>query len=98
MSLKMISGFCPLRGANIIDFIEKPECVSYISVVLCIINYILINSINKNYFDIPDFILSLIKNNIAVKTYHLNGYWFDVGHPRNLQLLTSQIMEDKNVI
>jgi len=62
------------------EYIEKPEHTFDISMGIYVLNRSVTDEIPYNErFDLPDLMRSLIKKNMSVKGYRLDGMWYDIG-------------------
>ena len=68
--------------SKVISFKEKPTYIFNSNAGIYMIKSSLINNIPKNkFFDITDFMESLIKINKTIINVPISGYWFDIGRP-----------------
>ncbi|MCH5229066.1 MAG: NTP transferase domain-containing protein [Muribaculaceae bacterium] len=76
-----------LQGHKVKSLEEKPTYNYFANGGVYIMKSNLISRINKGeYLDAPDFIMTLIKDNFNVSSYHINGTWVDIGSPDDYRL------------
>ena len=76
-----------MEGNRVRSLEEKPTYNYFANGGVYIMKSELIGRIVKGqYLDAPDFIMSLIKDNLHVGSYHINGTWIDIGSPDDYRL------------
>lgn len=76
-----------LHGQKVKALEEKPTYNYFANGGVYIMKSKLIERIKKGeYLDAPDFIMSLIRDNLNVECFHLNGTWVDIGSPDDYRL------------
>jgi len=81
---------------EVINYHEKPENEYLVSTGIYILNPAIKNFINKNEkIDLPQLVLRLIKKKKRVKSFLIEGDWFDIGTPEDLELAL-KYFEGKN--
>jgi NDP-mannose synthase len=72
---------------NIIDYIEKPETKYLVSSGIYILNPAVKSYIQPSErIDLPDLVKRLISKKLPVKAFQIDGDWFDIGTPGDLEL------------
>lgn len=80
--IKIDLGVLTVQGDMIKDYIEKPEYCFTVSMGIYGFNKEILEFIpNNEYFDLPQLIINLIKNNQHIQNYCFDGYWLDIGRP-----------------
>ena len=68
------------------NYLEKPELKQVVSSGIYILNPKIKDYIPQNkFFDIPDLVKSLIVKKEKINTYKIEGEWFDIGTPADLE-------------
>ena len=68
------------------NYLEKPELKQIVSSGIYILNPKIKDYIPQNkFFDIPDLVKSLIVKKEKINTYKIEGEWFDIGTPADLE-------------
>ena len=49
------------------------------------------------FFDFPDLIKKLIKENKKVMGYHFNNQWLDIGTPSDFEIANEVFEKNKNI-
>ena len=76
-----------MHGNRVKGLEEKPTYNYFANGGVYILKSSLVERISKgDYLDAPDFIMSLIKDNYHVDSYHINGTWVDIGSPDDYRL------------
>ena len=71
---------------NVRDYLEKPEETHLVSSGVYIFNPRVKSFVSPNErIDIPELVLRLIHDNQTVRSHLLDGYWFDLGTPEDLE-------------
>jgi len=85
--VKIDLGVLELNPLNeLTNYIEKPSMEYNVSMGVYAFNKSVIDFIpHDTYFDFPDLVKSLIKNNKKVIGYPFNGYWLDIGRPEDYE-------------
>ena len=78
------------------DYIEKPILNYDVSMGVyafkrAVLKYIPVNA----YFDFPDLVKELIKNNEKILGYPFNEYWLDIGRPEDYELAIEEFEKHK---
>ena len=76
-----------MDGERVSAIEEKPTFNYFANGGVYIMKSELIGKIKKGeYLDAPDFILSLIKEELKVGSFHIDGTWVDIGSPDDYRL------------
>jgi NDP-mannose synthase len=86
-NVKIDLGVLELNASNeLTNYIEKPVMDYNVSMGVYAFNRKAIDFIPEDtYFDFPDLVKLLIKNNKKVIGYPFNGYWLDIGRPEDYE-------------
>lgn len=75
------------EGNRLYDYIEKPVINYSVSMGVYAFKKDALKYIPENgYFDFPDLIKGMLKNNEKVLGFPFNGYWLDIGRPEDYEL------------
>jgi len=68
------------RNKTVIDYIEKPNLIHYVSMGIYVFNREILKYIKKNTFlNLPDLIKILINKKEEINSYLFKGKWLDIG-------------------
>lgn len=71
---------------NVRNYFEKPETKHTVSSGIYVLNPKISKFVDKNNkMDLPDLVLKVINSGFSVKAYNIDGYWFDIGTPEDLE-------------
>jgi NDP-sugar pyrophosphorylase family protein len=72
---------------NVIDYLEKPENTFLVSTGIYVLSPAVKKYVNKNErLDLPGLAKRLIAQGHRVKSFRIDGDWFDIGTPGDLEL------------
>lgn len=84
------------KSGIVTNYLEKPETAYWISSGIYIINPAILKYIKKHEkIDLPDLVMRLIKKKETVQTYNIEGDWFDIGTPGDLELAEKYFKENQ---
>lgn len=73
------------------DYIEKPSYHFSVSTGIYLFEPEILQYIPENqHFDLPELILTLLKNKQPVNVYPFGGYWLDIGRPDDYEVAIQQ--------
>ena len=79
------------------DYIEKPVLDYKVSMGVYAFKKEALKYIPENeYFDFPDLIKELLRNDKKVLGYPFNGYWLDIGRPEDYELAIEEFEKHKS--
>jgi len=79
------------------DYIEKPVMNYNVSMGVYAFKKEVLSYIPEDkYFDFPDLIKELLRNNKEVLGYPFNGYWLDIGRPEDYELAVEEFEKHKS--
>jgi len=86
--MKSSLGILEIGNDNeVVNYHEKPENEFLVSSGIYILNPLIKNFVNANEkIDLPQLVLRLIENKKRVKSFLIEGDWFDIGTPGDLEL------------
>jgi len=77
---------------------EKPELTYLVSAGIYIFDPAVLTFIPAGqYFDLPQLVMSLVKDGQSVNTYVHEGYWLDIGRPEDLQRANEEFQANHNL-
>lgn len=81
------------------DYVEKPVLQYNVSMGVYAFNREILDYIPDNaYFDFPDLIKTLLKDNRKVVGCPFDGLWFDIGRPEDYEAATEMFEKHRNEI
>lgn len=84
------------EDGTIYDYIEKPTLDYSVSMGVYAFKKEVLQYIPKDqYFDFPDLIKTLIKNDKKVSSYLFDGYWLDIGRPEDYEKAADEFEKNK---
>ena len=85
------------KNNEIVDYIEKPIYNFNVSMGIYAFDKKAIDYIPKDeYFDFPDLIKILKKNDKKILCYEHKGYWLDIGRPEDYEKANEEL--EKNIL
>jgi len=76
------------KNNNIVELREKPKYNHFINTGAYILEPEVIELVPKNeFYNLPDLFESLNKKGDVIKSYEVNNYWIDMGHPEDYELI-----------
>ncbi len=79
------------------DYIEKPTLNYNVSMGVYAFKKEVLDYIPENeYFDFPNLVKKLIKNNKKVLGYPFGGYWLDIGRPEDYETAIEEFEKNKS--
>ena len=91
-------GVLDIKNDILIDYIEKPTLNYTVSMGVYAFKKETLNYIPENdYFDFPDLIKKLIKENKKVLSYHFDNFWLDIGTPSDFEIATETFENNKHI-
>lgn len=86
----------PLYNQEVYDYIEKPTLNYSVSMGVYAFKKTALDFIPTNeYFDFPDLIKTLLKNDKKVLSYPFDGYWLDIGRAEDYEKATEEFEKNK---
>jgi len=85
------------KNNKLYDYIEKPTLDYNVSMGVYAFKKEVLNYIPENeYFDFPNLIKKLLKNNKKVLGYPFSGYWLDIGRPDDYETAIKEFEKYKS--
>jgi len=86
------------RNKKVLDYIEKPNLYHYVSMGIYVFKKDIFKYIKKNkYFNLPDLIKKLIKENEKINSYVFRGKWLDIGRPEDYKEAVETFKKNKKL-
>jgi NDP-mannose synthase len=96
--VKINLGVLELENHDVVNYIEKPVLNYTVSMGVYAFKKETLNYIPADaFFDFPDLIKKLIKENKKVMGYHFNNQWLDIGTPSDFEIANEVFENNKNI-
>jgi NDP-mannose synthase len=96
--VKISLGVLELTDGVLTNYIEKPTLNYTVSMGVYAFKKETLNYIPKNeFFDFPDLIKKLIKEEKKVASYLFNNFWLDIGTPSDFDIATETFEQNKHL-
>jgi NDP-sugar pyrophosphorylase family protein len=96
--VKINLGVLELKDDVLTNYIEKPTLNYTVSMGVYAFKKETLSYIPFNeYFDFPDLIKKLIKENKKVLSYQFDNFWLDIGTPSDFEIATETFENNKHI-
>ena len=96
--VKINLGVLELENNGVVNYIEKPVLNYTVSMGVYAFKKETLDFIPPDtFFDFPDLIKKLIKENKKVMGYHFNNQWLDIGTPSDFEIANEVFEKNKNI-
>jgi len=96
--VKINLGVLELQDCEVVNYIEKPVLNYTVSMGVYAFKKETLQHIPENsFFDFPDLIKKLIKENKKVVSYPFDNHWLDIGTPSDFEIANDVFENNKNL-
>ena len=96
--VKINLGVLELEDNDVVNYIEKPVLNYTVSMGVYAFKKETLDHIpHDTFFDFPDLIKKLIKENKKVIGYHFSNQWLDIGTPSDFEIANEVFENNKNI-